>query len=194
MIPDTFKKIANYVCIALVVYGIYFFFFKSIPVDDSLLRDSQSKIMSLEKIITDIDKKYPDVKHLNPVEVVEIQQSGKAMIFVDTRSEAEQEVSMLPGAITASDFVRDQEKFKEHLIVSYCTVGARSAKFTRGLVAKNLNAVNLRGSILAWAQAGYKVYDKEGKPTLFIHVYGPKWDLLPDEYKAVSSMNYWDKL
>ena len=139
-------------------------------------------------------KKYQDVQQLEPQAVVDIYQSGEAMVLVDTRTEKEQQVSMLPGAIRQQDFLRDKAKYKQHFIISYCTIGERSSQFSRELSRHGFRAANLRGSILAWAHAGYLVYDPEGKRTSRVHVYGPKWDLLPDGYVGVSSLNYWDKL
>ena len=70
-------------------------------------------------------------------------------------------------------------------IVAHCTIGYRSGKYVAKLQRQGLDALNLKGSILSWVHAGQPVVTFEGEETKRVHVYGQKWDLLPQGYKAV---------
>lgn len=107
-----------------------------------------------------------------------------AHVFVDIRTPAEQEVSMIEGAITQAAFEKDRAKYKKHKIIAYCTIGYRSAKFSEQIRKDGFDAVSLKGSILSWAHAGKPLVDKKG-PTHRVHVAGSSWDLLPKGYEAV---------
>ncbi|MCK5551872.1 MAG: rhodanese-like domain-containing protein, partial [Deltaproteobacteria bacterium] len=96
----------------------------------------------------------------------------------------EQEVSMLPGAITSEEFEGNMEKYQDKTIVVYCTIGNRSGHYTKHLIEKGIRAYNLRGSILAWIHAGQRLVS-DGEETRRVHVYGRKWNLAPKEYEAV---------
>jgi len=43
---------------------------------------------------------------------------------------------------------------------------------------------NIKGGILAWIHEGLYIVDNKGK-TQKVHVYGSKWNLVPDGYKGV---------
>ena len=113
--------------------------------------------------------------------------SGDAnLVILDCRSEPEQAVSVLPGAISKDDFESDPQKFAGRKVVVYCTIGYRSGLYTRDLKARGIDAVNLRGGVLSWAIAGGEfVNPQTGTETKRVHVYGKQWDLLPPNYEAV---------
>ena len=91
---------------------------------------------------------------------------------------------MIPGAIDSSRFERRPRHDNIDTIVIYCTIGLRSGLYAEELRRKGHAVRNLRGGILAWVHAGQDVV-KGGRPTRRLHVYGPKWDLLPDGHVAV---------
>ena len=129
------------------------------------------------------EKSFPNIPHVT-VEKLLSELKTKKLVIVDVRSPQERRVSMIPGAISAEDFERDSKAYKPFRIVSYCTIGGRSGVYTKRLREAGFNAVNLKGSILAWAHAGQELIDENG-PTLRVHVYEKKWSLLPRGYEPV---------
>jgi rhodanese-related sulfurtransferase len=100
-------------------------------------------------------------------------------ILLDVRTRAEWEVSHLPSARWVDPETDPATALagisKETPIVTYCSVGYRSAKAARRLRADGYNHVqNLEGSIFAWAN--------EGRPLLHgdqvvrqVHPYSTNW-------------------
>ena len=128
-------------------------------------------------------KQFPDVRDLSPQKAMILTAEGKA-VFIDIREAREQQVSMLPGAITEKEFMNDPAKYKDAVKIAYCTISYRSGKYAQKLQENGIPMYNLRGGILAWVHEGGKVYDQNGE-THRIHVYGRKWDLGPKGYQAV---------
>jgi rhodanese-related sulfurtransferase len=118
-------------------------------------------------------------------EIIDAEQSGRPLLLVDVRSPEETAVSMIPGAITRRQYERDSKKYTDYRIVPYCTVGARSRKYTRELIARGVDAVNFQGSILAWAEAGQPLVTPDGEPTMKVHTYSERFDV-PPPYEAVT--------
>jgi len=96
---------------------------------------------------------------------------GRPVQLVDVRSTGECAVSIIPGAITAAEYERDPAVFEDRLIVPYCTLGFRSAWYTRRLMHRGVAAVNFRGSIIAWAEAGGPLVTPDGEGTRRLHTW-----------------------
>ncbi|MFK7824540.1 MAG: rhodanese-like domain-containing protein [Oligoflexales bacterium] len=105
------------------------------------------------------------------------------IVIVDVRTKQEQDISMLQGAISSDDFLKNAARYKGKTVVSYCTIGYRSSLFTEKLKRKGIKAFNLRGSLLLWTHSEGKLYDQSGKETRKIHVYGRDWNLVPESYE-----------
>lgn len=118
-------------------------------------------------------------------EIREAEDSGESLQFVDVRSEEEMAVSMIPGAITRREYERNLEAYEDARIVPYCTVGARSGKYTRELIARGITAVNYRGSIIDWVQHGEALVTPEGEPTKRVHTYSDRFSV-PEPYIGVT--------
>ena len=106
-------------------------------------------------------------------------------VLVDTRAEEEQNVSVIPGAISVKEFEKNMEVYKSKIVVAYCTIGFRSGLFARKLIKKNIKAYNLEGSILGWVHSGGELRDKQGLLTNKVHVFGSSYNLLPPNYEGV---------
>uniref|UniRef100_A0A7S0WSG5 Rhodanese domain-containing protein n=1 Tax=Pyramimonas obovata TaxID=1411642 RepID=A0A7S0WSG5_9CHLO len=111
------------------------------------------------------------------------------VVLVDVRTPVEQDVSIIPTAIRKEVFEATKDKYKDHTIVAYCTIGYRSGVYVQKLQdcegAGGLKALNLRGSILDWSLQGYPLVDEEtGQETKRVHVYGETWNLVGDGYQA----------
>ncbi len=116
------------------------------------------------------------------------------LILIDVRENKEQQVSMLPHALSTLEFA---QKFKHGIpagskIVTYCTIGYRSGKYAEELRKQQIIAYNLEGGVLAWsflANTGglFVTHDTTGKwiPTKRVHVYAKEWNYLNPQYQAV---------
>jgi len=118
-------------------------------------------------------------------EIREAGENGEPLQFVDVRSEEEMAVSMLPSAITRREYERNPEAYADARIVPYCTVGARSGKYTRELRERGITAVNYRGSIIDWVEHGEPLVTPDGEPTKRVHTYSDRFSV-PAPYIAVT--------
>ncbi len=146
------------------------------------LTDEQ-KLERINELYEKYKRSFPDVPDVSIKELIAMREE-KDIVLVDRRKKKEQEVSMLPGALTAREFEENIERYRDKTIVAYCTIGSRSGHYARDLIEKGFTVYNLRGSILAWIHAGQKLVS-DGKETRRVHVYGRRWDLAPKDYEAV---------
>jgi len=158
---------------------------------DNSLSDAQKEEL-VYAMYADYKKDFPAVTDISPHQAMELLKKDE-VVFVDTRKPAEMKVSMLPHAITQSEFLSHPEKYAGKTVVGYCTVSYRSGVFAREMAAKGISVRNLEGGILAWTLEGGKVYDENGKETNRIHVYGKKWNYVPAGYKAVM-FSLWEQM
>ena len=144
-------------------------------------RTDEQKLREIEKMCGKVS--LPGVPELTADELRELR-SQEEIVLVDVRTPEEQVVSMIPGAITASEFEGNRQSYQGATVVAYCTIGGRSGRFAKGLVDAGVKAFNLRGAILAWTHAGGELVDTEG-PTRRVHVHDRKFDLTADGYESV---------
>lgn len=124
---------------------------------------------------------FPKVAEISPEKAMQLKEES---IFVDIRDKREQEVSMLPRAITQEEFENNIVKNEDKVLILYCTIGNRSGKYAKLLSQQGIDSYNLVGGILAWTWEEGRLVDASGQ-TNKVHVYGSRWNLLPDSYKAV---------
>lgn len=127
---------------------------------------------------------FPAVKEISARDAMEMQEKGQ-VIFVDVREPAEQAVSMLPGAVTRQEFLRDPTRYGNRTLVGYCTISYRSGLLAQELSRKGIEMLNLRGGLLAWVHEGGPIEDSNGVETRRVHVYSKNWNFLPQGYDAV---------
>ncbi len=144
--------------------------------------DAQKR-QTIEKMVADFRDNFPDVVEMDSLKAMELVQDQK-VIFIDVRRTNEQEISMLPGAITYITYLKNQDKYNDYLKISYCTIGYRSARFAQMMHQNGTAVYNLHGGMLGWLHDGGKVYDKNGQ-SFRIHVYGRPWKLAPEGYQEV---------
>jgi rhodanese-related sulfurtransferase len=142
-----------------------------------------AKRVEIEAMYAGYKKDFPGVQDIEPAEAMRLLEERQAL-FIDVRAKKEQEVSMLPGAITEPGFLNHPERYRDKVIIGYCTISYRSGKLAEKLKAQGVTMLNLRGGLLAWVHDGGKVYDRNGE-TRRIHVYGRKWDLGPKDFESV---------
>lgn len=137
----------------------------------------------IREMYEDYRKDFPSVSGATAEELRE-RISDATVALVDVRTPEEQRVSMIPGAVTAEEFEADRERYRDVLVVAYCTIGARSGRYAGDLEREGFNVRNLEGGILSWTHAGGELTGPEGS-TRKVHVYGRRWNLAADGYDAV---------
>ncbi len=145
------------------------------------LSDEQ-KCAQIEKLYGGYRRKFPRVAEITTEELLAARTKGNVVI-VDVRKPAEQEVSMIPGAISSSQFEQEADQYRTSTIVTYCTLGGRGGLYAKDLREKGYAVSNLRGGMLAWVHAGQNVVDNTG-PTHRVYMRGAKRNLLPNGYAA----------
>lgn len=138
---------------------------------EKLGADVAAKIAKENQITIDLFKK-----------IQASEEALKSVVLVDVRSDAETKVSIIPGAITKAQFEAEPEKYKGKTAICYCLSGGRSGKYVKQLKAKDIPAVDLKGSITGWLEAGLPLTTLDGKPTKRVNVYGNK---VPAGYESV---------
>jgi sodium/bile acid cotransporter 7 len=149
--------------------------------DDAM--SAAAKQVKIEAMYRGYKKDFAGVEDIAPAEAMELMKAGRA-VFVDVREKKEQDVSMLPDAVTEKEFLKDPERYRDKVIIGYCTISYRSGVLADKLKARGMTMLNLEGGMLAWLHAGGKIYDRAGE-TRRIHVYGRKWNLAPQDYEAI---------
>jgi len=131
-----------------------------------------------------IRSKFPHVRHISPSSLAAWLERPEAEqpILLDTRTFEEYAVSHLSGAKlvnpTQQDFTDLNLPHSDAQIVTYCSVGYRSAAIAERLQAAGYrNVMNLEGSIFQWANEGRPVYH-HGEAVQQVHPYNAFWGRL----------------
>jgi rhodanese-related sulfurtransferase len=130
-----------------------------------------------------IAARFPQVKQISVPELTNwLRQPNERPLLLDTRTEAEYYISHLPDAYLAPSHLDDlrnwQQLQQDTPIVTYCSVGYRSAQVADQLQQMGYNRVfNLEGSIFAWANAGHPVY-RNKEVVRQVHPYNARWGKL----------------
>lgn len=106
-------------------------------------------------------------------------------VLVDVRSDEETGVSVIPGAITKAQYEQDAAKYRDKLVIPYCTVGGRSGAYAKQLAGKGVKVKNYQGSILKWVDAGLPLVTLGGEPTNRVHTYSDRYRV-PAKYEQVT--------
>jgi len=136
----------------------------------------------IESMVRDFSRAHPGVPEITVAEFLALG-SDTPVVLVDVRPPKERAVSMIPGAVSQERFEGNREAYAGRLVVAYCTIGHRSGLYTEELVRQGVLARNLRGSLLAWAHADRAFANGSGE-TRRAHVYGRRWNLLPDGFEG----------
>ncbi|PCJ58244.1 MAG: hypothetical protein COA73_10045 [Candidatus Hydrogenedentota bacterium] len=145
----------------------------------------ESKRDRITAMYQEYQPEFPGIQEVTPIQVIEMLENDNNVVIVDVREPEERAVSTLPGALSKSEFEEQEEELKGKKVVVYCTIGYRSGLYTQTLKEQGWDAYNMPGSILSWVHAGQPVVDESGNETKRVHVYGKRWDLLPQGYEAI---------
>ena len=132
-----------------------------------------------------IDAKSPKVRSISTDELAKwLRDPGRAKpLLLDVRTSEEFRVSHLAGAQRVEPGAEPGAVRllgdKQAPIVTYCSVGLRSAAFAGKLRKAGYGDVrNLHGSIFQWANEGRPLVDMRGSPTAKVHPYNAFWGRL----------------
>ena len=139
----------------------------------------------MEELYKEIKLEFPNVPDITAAGLKNTIDSNSKIIIVDVRSVEERRISTIQNSITEETFYQNQDSYKSHRIVAYCTIGYRSAKFIQAIRKKGFHAMNLAAGILACLHVGGVVIDSSGTETKKVHVYGKKWALAPIGYDQI---------
>ena len=129
-----------------------------------------------------VDSDFPRVSSISTASLSErlLGFRGPTPILLDVRTPAEYAVSHIQGArqVDPGAAVDTLELPRTASIVTYCSVGYRSAAFADSMrMAGFSNVQNLRGSIFQWANEG-RPLTANGSSAKLVHPYGGVWRLL----------------
>jgi sodium/bile acid cotransporter 7 len=150
-------------------------------------REEGNSVTNIERVNTlyqESKAQFPETPDISAEELMK-RKEAEIIILVDNRKEEEMAISMIPGAISVQEFEDNIDGYASETVVVYCTIGDRSGHYTKRLRKQNIDARNLKGGVLSWAHAGGVFLDNQGERIPLVHVYGSKWNLLPDGYEAI---------
>lgn len=145
---------------------------------------SFAKEYSWEIVEEMISQRYPNTPTMDIYEFTQ-RRLREDIIVVDVRPETEFRVGHLYHARNLDTPEKLVLLSKNDTIVLYCSVGYRSAKMVHHLQEQGYEHVfNLKGSIFAWANAGFSVFRGE-KQVETVHPFNEMWgQLLEKKYHA----------
>jgi rhodanese-related sulfurtransferase len=106
-------------------------------------------------------------------------------VLVDVRTEEEVNVSVIPGAITKSEYEQNRKQYDGQTVIAYCTIGGRSAKYASELARTGVPVKNFKGSILEWVGAELPLVTLDGEETNRVHIYSDRYKI-PAKYEAIT--------
>ena len=126
------------------------------------------------------------VEEINPAQLKMMDN----VILLDCRKKEEFDISHIEGAIYNGEDLLNKELLlnypKTTTFVTYCTIGYRSEKIAEQLKKKGYHRVyNLYGSIAAWVNNEYPVYNLQNQQTDSVHCYNRAWSVWFSKVKCV---------
>ncbi len=130
------------------------------------------------------------VRQISIEQLVERQAAAAAkpdvdFVLVDVRSPSEQEVSVIPSAITKNAFERSPDEHRGKTVIAYCTAGGRSYLYARKLARQNRQTLNLKPGIVGWCNAHLPLQTIDGQTTRHVAIDTALYSV-PAEYLAVN--------
>ncbi|MEA3208279.1 MAG: hypothetical protein QOE70_1336 [Chthoniobacter sp.] len=131
--------------------------------------------------------RFPNVPQMSTEELSALLKDARKPppLLLDVRTQAEFDVSHLPGARRVDPEAKAAEVLplleKNRAVVTYCSVGYRSSAMADRLRKAGVTQVsNLEGSIFQWANEG-RVLEAKGTPTGKVHPYNATFGRMLDE-------------
>ncbi len=138
-----------------------------------------------------IRSEFPDVPRMDTSELAAALNDLKQPkpLLLDVRTQAEFDISHLAGAtrVEPGADVTTLALSKDKPIVTYCSVGYRSAALAKKLRDGGYtNVTNLEGSIFRWANENRPLVH-DSQPTDKVHPYNGVWGMLVDNAHRVEN-------
>lgn len=172
----------------LIVIGLALGFVQSVPAEEQRRNKLERVYQMYAQYKTD---NFPQVEDISVGEAMQLASEGRVQ-FIDTRTQQEMAVSMLPGAISHRQFLDNRQHTPSKVIVVYCTISYRSGVLAKEMKSDGVRVKNLKGGLLAWMLEGGRMY-AGNRPVYRVHVYGTEWDLAPSPYETVT-FGFWQRL
>lgn len=136
-----------------------------------------------QNTIDEAIEKYNDhtVTYISTDELIELQETNKSVVLLDTRSSEEYQISHVENAYHVGykkfDIQDVTDRFeKNELIIVYCSIGVRSEVIGKKLQTAGYEKVyNLFGGIFEWHNQGYSIVDNQNNKTDRLHAYDRYW-------------------
>lgn len=135
---------------------------------------------------------WTQTPEISPETLLEWQGQGLSVWLVDVRSDEEQRVSMISGAMTRAEYVARRASEQPDRVVAYCTLGIRSGQWVDQHQSTDVPAFNLSGGIVGWTHVAGPLVEpgrqrgRDTRPsTRRVHVQGEFWNLIAEGYDAV---------
>lgn len=151
------------------------------------------KVQNLESIERTIAEEFRNIEHILPSKLaLMLELEPENVIVIDCRNPEEYAISRIPGALNLQEVdavtaALEEREIPPETIAVYCSVGYRSSKLATALQKAGIeNAVNLRGSIFAWANEDRPLETPKGEPVDVVHPYNQFFGRLMNEGKAAN--------
>ncbi len=141
------------------------------------VEDDRKKHDQVIAMYDEYKKSFADIQDISSKDALPLIKNSD-VVFVDVRKPEEQQVSMIPGAVTKEYFLENLETYRNKRIIAYCTISYRSGKFAEKMEKKGVTVINLQAGLLGWVHVHGPLVSKN-KPANTLHVYGRKWNLAP---------------
>ena len=123
------------------------------------------------KVLVNLQPEAPSISASQIRSLQTVEDFQDRFVIVDVRAKGETDVSVIPGAITKTEFENSIEQHDGKTVVVYCTVGYRSGIYAKQLQRDGWDARNYKGSILDWCGNALPVVTPDGKSTCRVHTY-----------------------
>jgi rhodanese-related sulfurtransferase len=140
--------------------------------------------LAIEDLVSAFESRFA-VKNLSANEIMDADGLPKErFVLVDVRSHGERLVSKIPRSLSWDEFRSgvQTKDFTNKTVVFYCTIGYRSSVLAQRLADDRFQSANLRGGLLRWIHEGGAITDRFNQATKTVHVYGSKWNILPQGF------------
>ena len=153
-------------------------------VADQQLESAATNSPAWREALRLVREDFPAVKQMTTQQLADLRasHSGAQIVLLDARSADEFNVSHLRGAVRANTTRKALDALAagdaDRIVVTYCSVGYRSAKLADALQARGItNLYNLEGSLFRWANEGRPLYRGDA-PVDRVHPYDDEWGQL----------------
>jgi rhodanese-related sulfurtransferase len=152
------------------------------------------------KMMIEYASQFEGVDVISTEDIITAIEGNQKVWLVDTRDAEEQRISMIPNALTQTQFdeaVSSGAVLKTDAVIPYCTMGYRSGKYAADLKKQGYSNVRNGEGVVLWTYGSKALVskDSDGKeiPVNRVHTYGAQWDLGAPTYQSYQ-FSTWDMI